>query len=596
MPTLLIAWLVANPGPELGLDSFNSPANEIKIAYTADLDEAWIERRSGIWGESGHRSRLLHSVRDTETGRWSVPVPVPFSATDSDEGEPFFDDAARTLYFTSDRVHPDLPDSSANIWRVQRGDGAWQAPEPLPAPVNGPGAEYSPVRRGQRLYFASYRDGGGDLHVAQETAGRWQVSKLGPAVNTSSGEWNLWVSDSEDLMLFEASGRSTNISASGDLYASATDDNGDWLPAVPLSAVNGPGSDLNAQIAGGRLVYAGNSAHPAHTDLYAVSADAVRDATDAAWAQSLLVVNRSSHTVAAVDLASGRVASIVPIGPGPHLISERGGRFAVTAYGVYPRPHDQAVDTMPGWVEAAGGSLLVGGGRVDRTRLRCNRPHGTAWDDDGERLWVSCENRNGVIEIDYSTSAPVYRLLRTNHDGAHVLAWDSERDQLLVAHTEDGGIAFVNPRSGHVEFLNTGAGSEALWIDPERREAWVTIGPAGELAVIDLERRLVIDRVDPGCSFPIDFAHASDGRLWVACFGSGEIVALSPGSRDGVDRVPLPAGPLNIEAHPSLPVVYASLPRQNRVVEISLAGRGITRSFETGIEPDGLALLATDGR
>ena len=58
-----------------------------------------------------------------------------------------------------------------------------------------------------------------------------------------------------------------------------------------------------------------------------------------------------------------------------------------------------------------------------------------------------------------------------------------------------------------------------------------------------------------------------------------------------MDRLALPAGPLNIEAHPEAAALYASLPRQNRVVEISIPGRAVTRSFETGIEPDGFSIV-----
>jgi hypothetical protein len=75
---------------------------------------------------------------------------------------------------------------------------------------------------------------------------------------------------------------------------------------------------------------------------------------------------------------------------------------------------------------------------------------------------------------------------------------------------------------------------------------------------------------------------------------SSELVAFDPETRASVDRLALPAGPLNIAAHPRLPVLYASLPRQNRVVEISLSGRGISRQFATGIEPDGLVMIERD--
>ena len=68
-------------------------------------------------------------------------------------------------------------------------------------------------------------------------------SPLGPAINSTTGEWNLWVSADEKEMIFEASSRASNVSAAGDLYYTRRSKQG-WEPAAPLSHLNSPGSDL----------------------------------------------------------------------------------------------------------------------------------------------------------------------------------------------------------------------------------------------------------------------------------------------------------------------------------------------------------------
>jgi hypothetical protein len=138
-------------------------------------------------------------------------------------------------------------------------------------------------------------------------------------------------------------------------------------------------------------------------------------------------------------------------------------------------------------------------------------------------------------------------------------------------------------------FLRLSPGAEALWIDYSRAQGWVSLGPSGQLAVVDLAEHSELARIQPDCAFPIDFAAAGE-VLWVACFGSHELVGLTLATREVSARIKLPAGPLNIEAHPDLPVLYASLPRQNRVVEVSITTGEVTRSFATGIEPDGLVI------
>lgn len=585
----LAVFTSANPFDPTAL---NSRENEISIAFSADLRELWLERRAGNWGDSGPVSRLLYAHRQGEG--WSPPAPVAFASPDHDEGDPFFDDATQTLYFSSDRPAPGLPAGDANLWRVRRADGAWEEPEPLPIPINAPGREYSPVVRGNRIYFAAHRDGDGTLFRAEPDAGgQWLVDPLGPALNSPSGEWNLWVSADKSWAVFEASGRPTNVSVSGDLYGSARDHEGRWLPAVALTELNGSGSDLNPTMIGDRLIYASTSPHPSHADLYAAPSSLLADELARHYGYRLVMANRSSHTLGSIDIRSGQAGPSRPAGRGPHLVAVRDGHLAVAGYGVYPRPHQEPVGQMPGWVEEDGGELLLvdPAGEARRTQLRCNRPHGSAWDDQARRLWVTCEDRLGVIEIDYRNGPPRYRLIETGRPGAHVAAWDGARDQLLVAHTAAGGVAFIDPKPGDVAFIDLPSGSEALWIDGDRNTAWVTLGPSGRLAVLDLESRKRIATVDPDCSFPIDFATGFDGSLWVACFGSSSVLRLDPATRKPVDRLELPAGPLNVVAHPSLPVLYASLPRQNRVVEISLTGRGVTRSFSTGMEPDGLAIV-----
>lgn len=586
---VLAAVMVVDPR----LEQLNSPENEIAIAFSADGTEAWLERRGGPWGRSDEPRRLYHFTRETAKADWSGPLALPFDGTGADYGDPFFDDRTQTLYFTTDRPSPEKAYGATDIWRMQRRNGRWLQPEPLPTGINSPGREYSPVRRGERLYFVSDRDGHGDIYMATQVDGEWSVRRLGAAVNSPWGEWNVWVSPDENLMLFEASGRPGNLSPAGDLYASRRDAGGRWLPAVALESLNGAGSELNARIVGGQLVYASTSRHPAQADLYATHLDP-EIVVKEAYRQRLHVVNRSSHELVSIELADGVIGRRLEIGPGPHLVAAGAPGLATAAYGIYPRPHGEPVAEMPGWVNEEGGHLLVvdAAGHTRRFRLECRHPHGTAWDGDSARLWVTCEDRSGVIELDLGEEPPARRFVATGREGAHVVAAVPHRGWLLVAHTAAGGVTIVRPDGEPMEFVASGRGSEALWIDRVRDRAWVTLGPSDAVAVFGLGATEEITRLDPACGFPIDFARTSDGNLWIACFGSSEIVAIDPETPAVIDRMALPAGPLNIEGHPSLPTLYASLPRRNEVIEISLIGRGVTRAFRTGVEPDGLTFPA----
>ncbi len=238
---------------QLAVDKVNTEQNEIAIAFNQDATEFWLERRPGPWGASGYRSAILYSRWDGS--EWQTMRQPEFVNNDQNFGAPFFDDATSTLYFTSDTPSAELPNSASNIWRIARTSTGWSLPEILPAPVNGAGAECSPVYRNGHLYFASYRNGDGDIYCAWQSDQSWQVSRMGDAINSSHGEWNVWVSPAEDLILFEASGRATNVSNSGDLYRAIRNDQGGWQQAKPLTAINSSGSELHGHRIGPYLLY-----------------------------------------------------------------------------------------------------------------------------------------------------------------------------------------------------------------------------------------------------------------------------------------------------------------------------------------------------
>ena len=127
--------------------------------------------------------------------------------------------------------------------------------------VHSDADEYSPVLTGSgTLYFASTREGGlgeGDIYRAAPRADGFAVPELlSSAINSPTGEWNLWINEEETEMLFEASSRKTNISIPGDLYYSRNTAAG-WSPAIAVTQLNTRGSDLLPHLApdGASLYY-----------------------------------------------------------------------------------------------------------------------------------------------------------------------------------------------------------------------------------------------------------------------------------------------------------------------------------------------------
>lgn len=246
--TLVLAiWLLSGCASVASIDDlapFNAGMeNRAALTFSPDGNQAYWVEWSGNWGSSNAGNRTIFTAQRA-SGGWSQPAAMPFSAGHSDVA-PFVSPDSRWLYFVSDRpVDQTGADGDGNIWRY-----ALVGPARLESlSINSEAAEYSPVITASgALYFASARPGGigrGDLYRANPSGNEFTEPKLlGPAVNSPTGEWNLWVSPDETEMIFEASSRPTNVSVPGDLYYSWQTSDG-WAQAVPISALNSDGSDL----------------------------------------------------------------------------------------------------------------------------------------------------------------------------------------------------------------------------------------------------------------------------------------------------------------------------------------------------------------
>lgn len=515
----------------------------------------------------------------------------------SEVSDPWYDRPSGRLYFVARVERPD-GGSDRDLFFSRALPEGWQPAERLPEPLNSVHDEYAPVARGERLYFASSRRGSGDLYLASLANTGAEPRALPAAINSIHGEWNLWVSPDERTLVFESSGRISNRSIPGDLYLAQRDGQGRWRPAVALRQLNREGSDLNPRLLGDSLVWAQSDADTRRTRLKQAHWPDVIRQVEQAWDGQLAFAGRSSHEIGVIGLADGELQRTIPLDQGPHLLAlSPSGRFvAAAAYGVFPRPHTEPVTSNPGWVEGEGGRVLIWDRASDSaTRLDsgCGRPHGVAWSGD-RAAWFSCEDRRAVVRIEPGNGVAPARttLVATGHRGAHVLAWDAPRQRLLATHTEAGGLWF----GGVSEFLPLGPGSEAIHLLADGLHALVGVGPSGEVVKVDLETRAEVARWNTGCKFPISITADAWQRVWLACLQSREVQRLDTETGEVLQRLELTAGPLHVAAHPVMPLLYASTPRRNEILELpmeSLPGvSAASRHFAAGVEPDGLALLS----
>jgi DNA-binding beta-propeller fold protein YncE len=116
----------------------------------------------------------------------------------------------------------------------------------------------------------------------------------------------------------------------------------------------------------------------------------------------------------------------------------------------------------------------------------------------------------------------------------------------------------------------------------------------GSISIVDPISASVVQELDDVCGFPIAFSAENHSQVWLACFASGELVAIDPRKFVVMQRIRLSQPPLNVVTHPNRRLAYVSFPRQNAIAEIDLESGAELRRLRVGIEPDGLRWAHTD--
>ena len=565
--------------------------NQLGLTFSPDgKTAAWVEW-NGKWG-SDNNQRTIYMARQ-RNGTWSDPAPAKFSQHYSDD-DPFFSPDGEWLYFVSNRPVNDTDNTDesidANIWRYS----LVEIDRLEYLSINSDSAEFSPVITSSgALYFASARNGGlgaGDIYRAPPLQNSFGAAEnLGPAINSQTGEWNLWVSADESELIFEASSRPTNVSVPGDLYYSWQTPAG-WTAALPIESLNSKGSDLMPRLhPDGDILYYTTAPIGGHAKIASTNWSQLKSKLRASYAPVLLVANRSSHEVTFVDLARGEVVARIATGAGPHLLSNvSNNKVLATGYGEFPKPHSDPVKSRPPFVLSLNSRMTLIDVKertvlLDQVIDDCAKPH-SSWIV-AERAYVTCEMGKRLQTIDLKNGQTTSHF-DTRQEGSHVLGFEPESRTLAVSNTDSGSLTLINIDSGETRIVDLAGGSEGLLVLKDR--IWVGNAWDGSVSVVDLQTATEVARIESVCSFPISFSQGPQQQVWLACFASAELVSIDSDNYTVKRRIGLGDQPLNLLLHPSLALAYVSLPRQNAVAEIDLNSGEELRRIKVGIEPDGL--------
>jgi YVTN family beta-propeller protein len=317
-----------------------------------------------------------------------------------------------------------------------------------------------------------------------------------------------------------------------------------------------------------------------------------------AFAGTLVIANKSDHTVSLVALPSGEVQATLPTGNGPHevVVSPDAAIAVITDYGAGTPGNSLTVIDLKARKVAR---------TIDLGEHR--RPHGMAWLPGG-RVAVTAEGSRHLLVVD-PAEGKIVQAVPTGQEVSHMVVATPDGARAFVANIRSGSVTVIDLEKGEkIRDVVTGAGAEGIALSPDGREVWVGNRAADTLTVFDAASLEILATL-PCSSFPIRAAFTPDGAyVLVSSARSGEIVQFDakarketarrkldlkavPGSEqrlfgDQFGQSPVPVG---LVVAPDGKTAWVALTQSDVVVAFDPKTLEPTGMIRAGKEPDGMA-------
>ena len=300
---------------------------------------------------------------------------------------------------------------------------------------------------------------------------------------------------------------------------------------------------------------------------------------------ALLVLNKTDHNLAIVDLTTFAVVARVPVGTGPHeVVTSADGALAFAANYGDGSGAGQTISV----IDLATQKELR---RFDISPLR--RPHGLAFADG--RLYFTSETSRLVARYD-PASNQIDWMIGTGQTGTHMVHATPDGRALYTANIGGNSISIIergaNPLQANVTSIPVGRGPEGLDVSPNGKELWAAHSQDGAISVIDLAAKKVIATIDAKTKRSNRLKFTTDGlRVLISDLDAGDIVVLDATTRTVTSRLPVGASPEGILIDPDGTRAFLAVTGDNHIAVLDLKTMTITRRIQTGGGPDGMAIV-----
>jgi WD40-like Beta Propeller Repeat len=194
------------------------------------------------WGViQGNNNFVGIAFSRLRNGRWSQPELAPFARNAAYRYmEPHISPDGSRFFFVTNQPHSGhgLPESTTDIWVMDREGDEWGPARPMGEPVNSPGGEYFPsVTRGGVLYFTRRPDGASDdfiyRAVPRQGGGFEEPVRLPDQVNAGSARYNAFIDPDERFLIIPIYDLPGGLGAT-DYWICFRERDGTWTDPVNL--------------------------------------------------------------------------------------------------------------------------------------------------------------------------------------------------------------------------------------------------------------------------------------------------------------------------------------------------------------------------
>lgn len=308
--------------------------------------------------------------------------------------------------------------------------------------------------------------------------------------------------------------------------------------------------------------------------------------------RTLLALSKEDHTLAIVDPATLNIAAKVPVGPAPHeVIASADGETAyVSNFNGAGFPLISVVDLVhqkplpaihTGALEGTHGLAFVGG-----------------------ELWFTAQGSKAIARYNPATGK-IDWIMGTGQNSTHMIYVTPDENHVYTSNPGSGTVTImdkfeVTPRPGmlgagtHFDWnetvIHTSMGDEGFDVSPDGKELWTADAQNGDMSVIDLATRKVVDTIDAKIAGSNRLKFTPDGKyVLISDLRGPDLYIYNATTRKEVKQLPIGHGAAGILMDPIADRAFIACTPDNYIVVLDLKTFKVTGHLNVGGQPDGMA-------